>query len=293
MASLSTINAMYETSLDSFLGVFNGALDNAKRDVVLDSRLKNMMESVMREIYDYTCTGIFERHKLMFAFQMTCQVQDGDGNLVRPELDAFLKGDTGLDAPKRPSPVPWLGAASWKDLLALCAMGDHFDALRRDFEPTRTRGRPVQERRKYGKIGWNVNYDFNESDFQISRAPVAPGRLRVTSERIGFYSNATKSMWRDLISLQPRSASAGGGLSRDEIISNAARTSVKVPLEPSTSAPTTAMIVRSTLYERNGTQTPTPCQVVLLQELERWNLLVIKMAVTLSDLQRAFKARSA
>ena len=117
MASLSTINAMYETSLDSFLGVFNGALDNAKRDVVLDSRLKNMMESVMREIYDYTCTGIFERHKLMFAFQMTCQVQDGDGNLVRPELDAFLKGDTGLDAPKRPSPVPWLGAASWKDLL--------------------------------------------------------------------------------------------------------------------------------------------------------------------------------
>lgn len=95
-AGLANVMSMYEISLDSFLGVFNRALDLAKKDVVLENRLRNMSSSITVNIYDYTCTGIFERHKLMFSFQMTCMVMEGDGRLNRPELDFFLKGRKGI-----------------------------------------------------------------------------------------------------------------------------------------------------------------------------------------------------
>ena len=56
-AGLATINSMYEISLDSFLGVFKTALESAKKDAVLENRMRNMIDTIMRQIYDYTCTG--------------------------------------------------------------------------------------------------------------------------------------------------------------------------------------------------------------------------------------------
>lgn len=639
MASLSTINDMYETSLDSFLSVFNGALDRAKRDVVLESRLRNAIESITRELYNYTCLGIFERHKLMLSFQMSCMIAEGDGRMSRPLLDFFLKGDTSLEPPNRPSPASWLVSTNWKDLMAAANLAPCFDEIRRHLEANESEWRSwydleapeaagvelpvaaavklsplerlciircfrpdrvynavklfvgatlgekyvqpptldyervlaqstehspmvfilspgadpqadiqllcsdksmsskfrfialgqgqgpkaealidqgmakgywvllqnchllvswlkqlekkldlvkaphkdfrlwlttepssnfplgilqkslkvvteppdglklnmratytkidytvldecphphfrhclfvlawihavVQERRKYGKIGWNVCYDFNESDFTISRkllalylakahedndklmpwgslkyligdamyggrvsddmdrrvlsayleeymgdflfdprqkfyfsragydfdlpgnpppisldtaqdqvaeAP-APAAATVVAEdipppdlstftshiekmpltnsplvfglhpnaEIGFYTNAAKSMWRDLISLQPRRSGTDSALSRDDIVAaTAADIQSKVPILSLDIGSYDPMVVRAAILE--SAAAPTPCQVVLLQELERWNLLAIRMAKTLIDLQRAFK----
>jgi dynein heavy chain len=605
-AGMSTLSSMYEISLDSFLGVFKGALSHAKRDVVLENRLQNMIEMSMRQVYDYTCIGIFEKHKLMFAFQMTNSILDGDGLLDKQVLDFFLKGDTSLEAVKERCPAAWLIGSGWKDLLCLKGLREAFKDLFNDFmintykwkawydlETPETEDLPsglseklsplqklavmrcfrpdrvynackmyvidifgekyvkpptldyariyqqslptmpmvfilspgadpqkdiekfatemgmshklkfvalgqgqgpiaqalleagqknghwvllqnchllaswlktlekilneskephkefrlwlttepsdrfplgilqrslkvvteppdglmlnmratyakidhtvfsecphwafrpclyvlaflhavVLERRKYGKIGWNVSYDFNESDLEISRKLLSlylqkayedgdeflpwgslkyligdamyGGRVSDDMDRrilktyleeymgdflfddcqkfsfsrvgfdyelpplgelenytgmietlpllnspgvfglhpnaeIGYYTNAVKSMWLDLISLQPRQAGGGEGLSREGYIGTLAKDIyAKLPLKSLDVGSFDYLQTKELIYLKNKSKVVSPCQVVLLQELERWNSLVKKMAVSLQDLQRA------
>jgi dynein heavy chain len=611
-SGLCTINSMYEVSLDSFLTQFVVALDNAKRDVVLDNRLRNLINSCTEYTYDYTCTGIFEKHKLTFAFRLCTMILEGDGKLDSVALNAFLKGDTSLDVPasKKPATAPWLSDKGWKDFVYLTTLHETFMAVMKDFTsmvdefktwydleapeeaplpgeaakglngmqklavtrvfradrcynavkifvagamgekfvqppvldyariyksstaltpmvfilspgadpqadiqalgdelgfvaPTKFRFialgqgqgelamqmlqagyskgywvllqnchllikwlkvldkklelmktphkdfrlwltteptpnfplgilqrslkvvteppdglklnmrstlskidqqllddvpneafRPcvfvltflhavVQERRKYGKIGWNVNYDFNESDFIVSRKLIAlyltkawedkdevlpwgslkyligdamyGGRVSDDMDRrvlvtylseymgdflfddcqkfffsregfdyclpedndglvenytkfvermpltnspavfglhpnaeIGYYNNATKGMWVDLISLQPRTGGGGEGMSREDLIAAVAKdVQSKVPILKLDIGTYDLMIIRAKLMDKNGGKPPTPCQVVLLQELERWNKLTMAMMSDLIQLQKA------
>ena len=50
-------------------------------------------------MHDYTCTGIFERHKLMFSFELTVMIMNiKRHDLRQEELDFFLKGDMSLQS---------------------------------------------------------------------------------------------------------------------------------------------------------------------------------------------------
>jgi dynein heavy chain len=129
MQGLSKIRKMYEFALGSYRTVFKRSLKQATRSVVLESRIVNIINELTRQSYDFTCTGIFEAHKLLFSFQLTTSIMAGEGELNRNELDIFLKGDTSLDDPKRRCPNSWLSKSNWKDTLKVDSLGGGFAGL--------------------------------------------------------------------------------------------------------------------------------------------------------------------
>jgi dynein heavy chain len=104
MSSLANITNMYEYSLASFLTVFGLTLSTSKKDASLEGRLRNVIEALTFDVYNYTCLGLFETHKLMFSFQMTIKVLEGEGELDHNMLDFFLKGNLSLEKSTRPRP---------------------------------------------------------------------------------------------------------------------------------------------------------------------------------------------
>ena len=107
ISSLANITNMYEYSLGSYLTVFGLTLSTSKKDASLDGRLRNIVEALTFDVYNYTCLGLFEKHKLMFSFQMTIKILEGDGDLDHQLLDFFLKGNLSLEKSTRAKPFEW------------------------------------------------------------------------------------------------------------------------------------------------------------------------------------------
>lgn len=64
-------------------------------------------------------SGIFERHKLLFSFQIAIKLEMSIGNITTPELDFFTKGNVALEKSELTNPAKWLSAQGWEDIVKL------------------------------------------------------------------------------------------------------------------------------------------------------------------------------
>eukprot|EP00736_Rhodelphis_marinus_P009344 Rmarinus@m.3249 len=168
MSSLSTISNMYEYSLSSFLVVFNQSLARSARDPHLEKRLMNIIDTLTINVYNYVCTSLFEKHKLMFSFWMTVKVLMGENKVNTTELDFFLKGNLSLEksANTKPATHAFISDQGWEDLQKLRGLDEMYEELALNVETK------DQEWREWVELDQPENApmpsDFNEklSTFQ-------------------------------------------------------------------------------------------------------------------------------
>lgn len=133
LSDMSQVSTMYQYSLSSYLGVFAFSLRKAIADANLKKRLKNIIACLTVNVYDYGCTGIFEKHKLLFSFQIASKLEESEGNVTRKELEFFMKGNVSVDKSDKVNPYPWLSDKSWEDIVKLTEdFRDPFENLLRE-----------------------------------------------------------------------------------------------------------------------------------------------------------------
>lgn len=121
LSDMSTVNAMYQYALAAYLDVFSFSLRKSVPDTILAKRLNNIIKTLTENVYCYGCTGIFERHKLLFSFQIATKLEQREGHLSQAELDFFIKGSVSLTKNERTCPVKWLTEKNWEDITKLAA----------------------------------------------------------------------------------------------------------------------------------------------------------------------------
>lgn len=57
LSEMSAVNSMYQYSLASYLQVFDLSLRKSLPDSILPKRLKNIMDTLTMNVYNYACTG--------------------------------------------------------------------------------------------------------------------------------------------------------------------------------------------------------------------------------------------
>ena len=61
--------------------VFEYSLHKSLPDTNLAKRLRNISDTHTFNVYNYGCTGIFEKHKLLFSFQITLKLKIDEGQV--------------------------------------------------------------------------------------------------------------------------------------------------------------------------------------------------------------------
>ncbi|TGZ66460.1 hypothetical protein CRM22_005313 [Opisthorchis felineus] len=118
---LGRIDPMYQFALDGYIDLFHLSIDKSPRSGKLEDRIVHLNDYHTYAVYRYTCRGLFERHKLLFSFQICVKILEAAGKLNQDEYNFFLRGGIVLDRDNQfDNPcISWLSEQCWDNITEL------------------------------------------------------------------------------------------------------------------------------------------------------------------------------
>ncbi|OMJ80715.1 hypothetical protein SteCoe_18966 [Stentor coeruleus] len=134
ITELGNIDPMYQYSLDFFNNLFVRSIRESETSDVLETRLLNLKKHFTRSLYVNICRSLFEKDRLLFAFNLTLKFMEYDKELDTKALRFLMTGGIGLDEklPEKPDEI-WLSDKAWAEFCRLSDL-EKFSGFHQDFK---------------------------------------------------------------------------------------------------------------------------------------------------------------
>eukprot|EP00951_Prasinocladus_malaysianus_P010352 scaffold75916_cov45-Prasinocladus_malaysianus.AAC.1 len=120
IADLALIGPMYQYSLTFFNKMFNKCIDDSEKHDDVATRLGILSEYVTNFMFNNVQRGLFEEHKLLFAFLMCTAIKRAEGAIKADVWNFLLRGAVGGYQAKDANPSSeWLSAEAWDNFACL------------------------------------------------------------------------------------------------------------------------------------------------------------------------------
>lgn len=122
VADLSSVDPMYQYSLDWFKILFVQAIRSAEKSDDITQRLHLLTDFFTYYVYVNICRSLFEKHKLLFSLFLTIRILQGGSAIEQGELTFFISGKA-MSSEKLENPSPdWIDNRMWADICHLSTL---------------------------------------------------------------------------------------------------------------------------------------------------------------------------
>lgn len=126
---LKAIDPLYQFSIESFIKLFLNAIDSAIQDEIASNRILNIINQLTNDVFEFSCISIYEKHNLLFLFQIACTIDKNTEVLLDSELIFFIQGDLNSEKTSVKNPTTWLSNKCWQDVVKLSTSFERFSNL--------------------------------------------------------------------------------------------------------------------------------------------------------------------